>query len=58
MSASENLFNQLTDESSIADQYKAILEQLKKLDTLDDLKAAILSNKEEMLIAESRKSFI
>lgn len=49
MSASENLFNQLTDESSIADQYKAILEQLKKLDTLDDLKAAVLSNKEEML---------
>ena len=47
-SASESLFSQLTDDSSHDDQMKAILEQLKKLDCLEDLKASILSNKEEM----------
>ena len=47
-SASESLFSQLTDDSSHDDQMKAILEQLKKLDSLEDLKASILSNKEEM----------
>lgn len=48
MSSSENLFHQLTEESSQADQMKAIIEQLKKLDCLEEVKAAILSNKEEM----------
>jgi hypothetical protein len=48
MSASESLFSQLTDDSSHDDQMKAILEQLKKLDCLQELKATVLSNKEEI----------
>jgi len=41
MSASGNLFDQLNEDSSHADQMKAIIEQLKKLNCLEDLKATI-----------------